>query len=52
MVIISLEMTLGRLYWLHVEYFPMHFSCVSSDLVDELLGAFSHGHTGICLIFV
>jgi hypothetical protein len=46
-----LEMALEGLYWTHVEYFPMHFNCVSSDRVDELIGVFSHGQTGISVAF-
>jgi hypothetical protein len=38
-----IKFALEQLYWLHVEYFPMHFSCISSDVVDEPIGVFSHG---------
>jgi len=40
-----LKMALEALYWTHVEYFPMHSNCVSSDLVEELVSVFSHGQT-------
>jgi hypothetical protein len=40
-------MALEGLYWTHVEYFPMHFNCLSFECVDELIGVFSHGQTGI-----
>jgi hypothetical protein len=45
-------MALEGLYWTHVEYFPMHFNCVSSDRVDALISVFSHGQTGISIVRV
>jgi hypothetical protein len=40
-----LKIALEQLYWTHVEYFPMHFDCVTSERVDKLISVFSHGQT-------
>jgi hypothetical protein len=45
--VVSVEIALEQLYWTHVEYFPMHFDCVTSERVDDLISVFSHGQTGI-----
>jgi hypothetical protein len=38
-----LKLSLQRLYWAHVEYFPMHSEIISSRTIDELLSDFYHG---------
>ncbi|GLB42354.1 hypothetical protein LshimejAT787_1103690 [Lyophyllum shimeji] len=37
-----LRLALHELYWMHVEYFPMHFNGLTAPVVDELTGVFSH----------
>jgi hypothetical protein len=47
----SADMALERLYWVHVEFFPMHICAqVPSQVVDDLIGVMSHGAAGICLL--
>lgn len=39
-----LDTALERLYWVHVEFFPMHmYAQVSPQVVDDLIGVMSHG---------
>ncbi|KAG2139477.1 hypothetical protein BD769DRAFT_1431984 [Suillus cothurnatus] len=39
-----LDTALQRLYWVHVEFFPMHMAAeVSPQVVDALIGVMSHG---------
>ncbi|KAJ8585383.1 hypothetical protein M405DRAFT_825154, partial [Rhizopogon salebrosus TDB-379] len=39
-----IDMALERLYWVHVEFFPMHICAqVPSQVVDDLIGVMSHG---------
>lgn len=39
-----LDTALQRLYWVHVEFFPMHvYAQVSPQVVDDLIGVMSHG---------
>jgi len=38
-----LKLSLERLYWAHVEYFPMHSDIISSRTIDQLLSDFYHG---------
>jgi hypothetical protein len=45
--VFGLGTALEELYWTHVEYFPMHFDCISYDIIEQLISVFSHGQTGI-----
>ncbi|OAX42603.1 hypothetical protein K503DRAFT_796989 [Rhizopogon vinicolor AM-OR11-026] len=38
-----IETALKRLYWVHVEFFPMHTQGVQPEVVDDLIGVMSHG---------
>ncbi|KAG1753639.1 uncharacterized protein EDB91DRAFT_1242618 [Suillus paluster] len=39
-----IDTALERLYWVHVEFFPMHICAqVSPQVVDDLIGVMSHG---------
>lgn len=39
-----LDTAFQRLYWVHVEFFPMHmYRQVSPQVVDDLIGVMSHG---------
>ncbi|KAJ8590002.1 hypothetical protein M405DRAFT_881296 [Rhizopogon salebrosus TDB-379] len=39
-----LDTALERLYWVHVEFFPMHvYARVSPDILDNLISVLSHG---------
>lgn len=41
------ELALESLYWMHVEYFPMHLDCIQSAcIITELVSVFSHGQIG------
>ena len=42
----AIEVALEDLYWIHVEYFPMHFDCISIDNIEQLISVFSHGQIG------
>jgi hypothetical protein len=47
---LSADTALERLYWVHVEFFPMHICAqVPPQVVDDLIGVMSHGAAGICL---
>jgi hypothetical protein len=47
----SADTALQRLYWVHVEFFPMHMCAqVSPQVVDALIGVMSHGAAGICFL--
>ncbi|KAG2342276.1 hypothetical protein BDR05DRAFT_886483 [Suillus weaverae] len=38
------DTALERLYWVHVEFFPMHMHAqVSPQVIDDLIGVMSHG---------
>ncbi|KAG1902152.1 uncharacterized protein F5891DRAFT_1024977 [Suillus fuscotomentosus] len=38
------DIALERLYWVHVEFFPMHiYTQLSPQMVDDLIGVMSHG---------
>ncbi|KAH7904892.1 hypothetical protein BJ138DRAFT_852335 [Hygrophoropsis aurantiaca] len=42
-----LKLALERLYWVHVESFPMHLgNRISPQVVTELIGVMSHGQAG------
>jgi hypothetical protein len=44
------ETALERLYWVHVEFFPMHICAqVPLQVVDDLIDIMSYGVTGIYL---
>lgn len=44
----SADIALERLYWVHVEFFPMHiYAQLSPQMVDDLIGVMSHGAAGI-----
>jgi len=38
-----MRLTLQELYWLHVEYFPMHHTELPGTVLEELIGVFTHG---------
>jgi hypothetical protein len=47
----STDTAFQRLYWVHVEFFPMHmYRQVSPQVVDDLIGVMSHGAAGIHFI--
>ncbi|KAF8068882.1 hypothetical protein FPV67DRAFT_1095201 [Lyophyllum atratum] len=37
-----LKLALHELYWIHVEYFPMHRAGLTASVLEELIGVFSH----------
>ncbi|KAF9269667.1 hypothetical protein L218DRAFT_850859 [Marasmius fiardii PR-910] len=41
-----LQIALTELYWIHVEYFPMHIGGLPVKVADDLLSIWCHGLTG------
>lgn len=40
------ELALQELYWIHVEYFPMHRQGLASSTLEDLIGVFTHALAG------